>query len=120
GSRALYEVGQVIQKTVREIDIVSRYGGDEFTVILPQTGAEGALTIAERIRESIGQQVFLTEFGHNVRITASFGVSSYPDHGETREDLIQKADQAMYMVKERGKNGVALAMTETCARKGNI
>jgi diguanylate cyclase (GGDEF)-like protein len=109
GSRALIEVGEVIRATVREIDVVSRYGGDEFTVVLPQTGPEGAVVIAERIRKSIDERIFLTEMGHEVRLTASFGVSSYPDHGQTREDLIQKADRAMYRVKDNQKNGVALA-----------
>src|SRR5678815_1037349 len=117
GSRALFEVGQILQETVREIDVVSRYGGDEFTIILPQTGAMGAMIIAERIRASIQERVFLTDLGLDVRLTASFGVSTFPDHGQSREDLIQRADQAMYMVKDRGKNGVALAV-QTIAGKG--
>jgi len=112
GSRALYEVGQVIQDTVREIDVVSRYGGDEFTVILPQTSASGAMIIAERIRKSIADTVFLTEMSRQVKLTASFGVATFPDCGETREDLIQRADQAMYRVKGSGKNGVMMAVTE--------
>ncbi len=112
GSRALYEVGQVIQDTVREIDVVSRYGGDEFTVILPQTGASGAMIIADRIRKSIEDTVFLTEMSREVRLTASFGVATFPDCGETREDLIQRADQAMYRVKGSGKNGVMMAVEE--------
>ena len=120
GSRALYEVGQVIQETVREIDVISRYGGDEFTVILPQTGAAGAVIIADRIRHSIEAQTFLTDLGLGVRLTASFGVSTFPDHGQSREDLIQKADQAMYTVKDRGKNGVALALKEVRAEKGRL
>jgi len=112
GSRALYEVGQVLQDTVREIDVVSRYGGDEFTVILPQTGASGAMIIADRIRKSIADTVFLTEMSHQVKLTASFGVATFPDCGETREDLIQQADQAMYRVKGSGKNGVMMAVSE--------
>lgn len=117
GSRALYEVGQVLQEMVREIDVVSRYGGDEFTIILPQTGATGAMIIAERVRTGIQDRVFLTDLGLDVRLTASFGVSTFPDHGQSREDLIQRADQAMYMVKDRGKNGVALAV-QAIAGKG--
>ena len=109
GSRALVEVGQVLRSTVREIDIVSRYGGDEFTVVLPQTSPAGAVVIAERIRKSIEERIFLSEMGHEVRLTASFGVASFPDHAQTREELLQKADRAMYEVKDREKNGVALA-----------
>jgi diguanylate cyclase (GGDEF)-like protein len=109
GSRTLVEVGQVIGGTVREIDVVSRFGGDEFTVILPQTGPEGAQTIAERIRQRIAETTFLTSYGLSVRITASVGIASFPDHGRTKDDLIARADEAMYLVKGRGKNGVALA-----------
>lgn len=115
GSRALFEVGQVISETVREIDVISRYGGDEFTVILPQTGAPGAVIIAERMRQSIEERVFLTQMGHDVRLTASFGVATFPDHGTTKEDLIQKADQAMYRIKDKNKNGVALGLADSPA-----
>jgi diguanylate cyclase (GGDEF)-like protein len=112
GSRTLVEVGRVIHSTVREIDVVSRFGGDEFTIILPQTGPEGAQTIAERIRQRIADTVFLEAHGLRVRITASIGIASFPDHGRTKDDLIARADQAMYIVKSRGKNGVALAPTD--------
>jgi diguanylate cyclase (GGDEF)-like protein len=113
GSRTLVEVGRVIGATVREIDVVSRFGGDEFTVILPQTGPEGAAIIAERIRQKITETVFLASYGLNVRITASLGIASFPDHGRTKDDLLARADQAMYLVKGRGKNGVALAEPES-------
>jgi diguanylate cyclase (GGDEF)-like protein len=111
GSRTLVEVGSVIKTTVREIDVVSRFGGDEFTVILPQTGPEGAQIIAERIRQRIEETTFLASEGLGVRITASVGIASFPDHGRSKDDLIARADQAMYTVKGRGKNGVAQAET---------
>jgi len=103
------EVGAVIRNTVREIDVVSRFGGDEFTVILPQTGPEGAQIIAERMRAKVQDTVFLETFGIRVRITASFGIASFPEHADSKDALIQKADQAMYRVKGRGKNGVEMA-----------
>ena len=115
GSRTLAEVGRVIRTTVRETDVVSRYGGDEFTVVLPQTGAEGAMVIARRLREVLAEYVYLEAVGLSVRVTASIGVACYPEHGETREDLIGNADRAMYRVKERGKNGVELACQDVPA-----
>lgn len=110
GSRSLFEVGTLIRAAVREEDVVSRYGGDEFVVVLPDTDGEGALAVAERIRRALVSHTFLEEFGLEARLSASFGVSVYPDHGENPQDLMQKADQAMYSVKEHGKDAVCLAL----------
>ena len=109
GSRALVEVGEVLRRTVRAIDVVSRFGGDEFTVILPQTGVQGATTIAERIRARIQEAVFLQDVGLEVRITASLGVATFPTHGKNKDDLIGQADRAMYLVKAKNKNAVEVA-----------
>ena len=109
GSRSLFEVGNLIRGAVREEDVVSRYGGDEFVVVLPDTDGEGALVVAERIRRALNVHAFLEEFGLKASLSASFGVSVYPDHGENPQDLMQKADQAMYSVKEHGKDAVCLA-----------
>ena len=109
GSRTLYEVGVLIKEAVREGDVVSRYGGDEFVVVLPDTDSEGALAVAERIRASLKSHVFLTDYGLEGRLSASFGVSLYPDQGQSPQDLMQKADQAMYSVKEQGKDAICLA-----------
>ena len=110
GSRTLTEVGSILVQAVRESDILARYGGDEFVVVLPETPPDGALVIAERIRKAIDGHRFLESQGLNAHISASFGIASYPDHALTPEGLIQKADQAMYRVKEQNKNGVALAV----------
>jgi len=110
GSRTLAEVGGILAEAVRESDILARYGGDEFVVVLPETAPSGALVIAERIRRAIELHTFLEAQGLQAHISASFGISSYPDHALTPEGLIQKADQAMYRVKERDKNGVELAV----------
>jgi diguanylate cyclase (GGDEF)-like protein len=109
GSRTLVEVGAVVRSVVREIDVVSRFGGDEFTVILPQTSAQGAKVIAERLRQRIAHTVFLRAHGLEVKLTASFGIATYPEHGRTEEDLVSRADQAMYAAKEGGKNRVQAA-----------
>jgi diguanylate cyclase (GGDEF)-like protein len=110
GSRTLAEVGGILAQAVRESDILARYGGDEFVVVLPETPPGGAMVIAERIRRAIEQHVFLEGQGIQARVSASFGIASYPDHALTPEGLIQKADQAMYRVKERNKNGIELAV----------
>ena len=110
GSRTLTEVGAILAEAVRESDILARYGGDEFVVVLPETPPSGALVIAERIRKAIESHSFLKEQGLTARISASFGIASYPDHALTPEGLIQKADQAMYRVKERDKNGIEVAV----------
>jgi len=110
GSRTLSEVGVILSQAVRESDILARYGGDEFVVVLPETPAAGALVIAERIRKAIEGHRFLQGQGLSARISASFGIASYPDHALTPEGLIQKADQAMYRVKERDKNGIEVAV----------
>jgi diguanylate cyclase (GGDEF)-like protein len=110
GSRTLSEVGQILMAAVRESDVLARYGGDEFVVVLPETPSPGAMVIAERIRKAIEEHAFLEAQGLKARISASFGVATYPDHALTPEGLIQKADQAMYRVKERNKNGIEVAL----------
>jgi diguanylate cyclase (GGDEF)-like protein len=110
GSATLSEMGRILAEAVRESDILARYGGDEFVVVLPETPPSGALVIAERIRRAIAGHAFLKGEGLEARLSASFGIASYPDHALTPEGLIQKADQAMYRVKERNKNGIEVAI----------
>jgi diguanylate cyclase (GGDEF)-like protein len=110
GSTTLTEVGRILTQCVRESDILARYGGDEFVAVLPETPAAGALVIGERIRRAIEEHVFLTSQSLSARISASIGIAAYPDHALSPEGLIQKADQAMYRVKERDKNGIEVAV----------
>lgn len=106
GSRALVDIAAIIRRAARQTDIVGRYGGDEFMLILPATGIEGALTTAERIREAIASFVM-----KDIRMTASIGIATYPIHGKSKAALIRKADTAMYAVKDRGKNAILVADT---------
>lgn len=106
GSALLQEVGQVLSSCVRKVDSAFRYGGDEFAVLLIETAAPGARTAAERIRTRFDSKVFLSERGLSVRMTASFGIATYPDDATTAADLLHAADRAMYRAKARGRNEV--------------
>jgi diguanylate cyclase (GGDEF)-like protein len=112
GSRALVEAAGVIRRCARETDVPARFGGDEFALVLPDTGSEGAVAVAERIRERIVAHAFLANEGLTIQLTASVGVATLPDVAASAEGLIKAADTAMYRVKDRGKNGVIL-MTDS-------
>jgi len=107
GSRVLREVATLIQGKLRKSDRIFRYGGDEFVVTLPETGAEGALRVAHRLRRAVRAHRFLGAEGLAVTLTASFGVASFPQDGSSQEEMIRVADQAMYRVKEKTRDGVA-------------
>ena len=109
GSRALVEVAGVIRICARETDVVARFGGDEFAVILPDTGREGAVFVAERVCDRIRTFRFLESDGLTVRLTASVGVATLPDVTGSAEELLRAADRAMYRVKDAGKNGIFVA-----------
>ncbi len=109
GSRTLVEVAAVMRTTARETDVVARFGGDEFALVLPDTGSDGAVSVGERIRDRIAEREFLTGEGLSVRLTASVGVATLPDVAASADGLMRAADQAMYWVKEHGKNGINVA-----------
>jgi diguanylate cyclase (GGDEF)-like protein len=109
GSRALVEAAAVIRGSARETDIVARFGGDEFALVLPDTGGEGAFAVGERIRERLAAHRFLMREGLSLHLTASVGVATLPDVAASAEELVQAADSAMYQVKDRGKNGIQAA-----------
>src|SRR5436190_9653388 len=111
GSRALVEAAAVIRGSARETDLVSRFGGDEFALVLPDTGGDGAYAVGERIRERIADHIFLTGDGLDIHLTVSVGVATLPDVAASSEELVQAADRAMYRVKESGKNGIQVAAT---------
>ena len=109
GSRALVEAAAVIRGSARETDVVARFGGDEFALVLPDTGGEGAFAVGERIRERIAAHRFLVPDGLDIHLTVSVGVATLPDAAASAEELMQAADMAMYAVKESGKNGIQAA-----------
>ena len=107
GSRVLKEMGALLKKSVREVDVVIRYGGDEYTVILVETSCEIAGKVAARIRAMVESHVFLAVEGYNIRITCSIGYSCCPDDTMSKDELLEMADQAMYAGKSSGKNCVS-------------
>ncbi|MGI9105701.1 MAG: diguanylate cyclase [Pyrinomonadaceae bacterium] len=109
GSHILMEMATVILTGVRDTDIVARYGGDEFVVILPETALEQAAYVAERMREKIEANIFTGGRNLRLRLTASFGVASFPQHAQSPQQLIADADAAMYEAKAASKNCVRLA-----------
>jgi diguanylate cyclase (GGDEF)-like protein len=110
GSRALVEAAAVVRGSARETDVVARFGGDEFALVLPDTGGEGAFQVGERIRDRIAAHRFLAEDGLDIHLTASVGVATLPDVATAPDELIQAADMAMYRVKQSGKNGIQAAI----------
>jgi diguanylate cyclase (GGDEF)-like protein len=104
GDEALVTTARAIRQSVRTIDVVARYGGEEFTVILPQTPKQAAKTNAVRIGRAVGRTLIHSTKGDTLHLTVSLGVASFPDDADSLEDLLQRADQALYEAKRRGKN----------------
>jgi diguanylate cyclase (GGDEF)-like protein len=107
GSLLLREVGHLVSSNLRTVDVPVRYGGDEFVVLLPETSKDQAMSIAERLRRSLDNHAFLAEQGLNLRMTASFGVAAFPDDALNEEEMLRRADMAMYRVKGSTRDGVA-------------
>jgi diguanylate cyclase (GGDEF)-like protein len=103
------EVGEALEKTVRDADVLIRYGGDEFVIVFPETPLSGGLVIAERIREVISATNFLAAHKIEARVSASIGIAAYPESADDVRGLISSADQAMYRAKALGKNRVVVA-----------
>ncbi len=106
GSKVLKETARLIRGTIRTTDMACRYGGDEFLILMPETAKKNALAAAWKLRASLNEHFFLTEEGINARLTGSFGVATFPADAGDKNDLIHKADNAMYNVKNKGRDGV--------------
>lgn len=109
GSQALRQFSQLLGQCVRQVDTLARYGGDEFTIILVDTGERLGLEIAERIRREVASHPFEAGPDQVMSLTCSVGLSTYPTHGRTREALLDAADKAMYRAKSEGRNRVCSA-----------
>jgi len=112
GDKVLVRIGQVIQSCLRTMDAAFRYGGEEFTVILPETTAEEAHNVAHRIRTTMELENFFPEPEKAVTVTISIGVTEYYNK-ESLSEFIKRADQAMYFSKEKGRNAISSLFAET-------
>ncbi len=107
GDKALGIIARLLEAEVRDIDILARYGGEEFAIILTETDKKGAWKVAERIRKKVEDH----KFPHGQiqplkRLTVSIGVAAYPEDADNRKDLVERADEALYMAKKAGRNQV--------------
>jgi diguanylate cyclase (GGDEF)-like protein len=112
GSEVIRQVARVAASRIRAIDLLCKYGGDEFVVVLPRTPKQGSGVVAERLRDAIEKHRFPGE-SLTGKITASFGIASYPEDGRTVQDLIATADKALYRAKNYGRNMVWLSGKRT-------
>ena len=108
GSALLKQLGKALLESVRSVDSVCRYGGDEFAVLLLETHVDRARVVAERIRHAVASRQFVIE-GAPVGVTVSVGYATFPEHGKTGRVLLAAADKAMYAAKAAGRNAVVSA-----------
>ena len=109
GSQALRQLSRVLLECIRQVDTLARYGGDEFTIVLPDTGHDAAQYVAERIRQVVEATPFEARRGEVMRLTCSVGFATFPAHGADRATLLDAADKAMYRAKSEGRNLVSSA-----------
>jgi len=109
GSKLLVEVARVLKNCVRDNDIVCRWGGDEYVILLRGTDSGGALKVAERIRRSIESHRFLAREGFSLNISTCIGIASYPEHAQEKAQLVDLADRAMYRGKKGTRNIIYMA-----------
>jgi diguanylate cyclase (GGDEF)-like protein/putative nucleotidyltransferase with HDIG domain len=108
GDSILLDLARRVKAQLRDIDLVARYGGDRFALILPHTHDKGGMQSAERIRQNVAGWVFFTEQGAEVRLTASLGLCAYPGDGTTASELVAAADKALRFAKAMGGNQIQL------------
>ncbi|WP_273072681.1 MULTISPECIES: diguanylate cyclase [unclassified Marinobacter] len=109
GDSVLRAISRLLLGSVRSVDSIGRFGGEEFVIVLPEMDLEEAQETAERLRRKVAEEPQPLGNGEAVPLTISVGVAVYPDHGQTASTLCAAADKAMYLAKDRGRNCVAMA-----------
>ncbi|HYE23859.1 MAG TPA: sensor domain-containing diguanylate cyclase [Clostridia bacterium] len=109
GSKLLGEIGYTIKAHLRLIDYAFRYGGDEFVVLLPQTGKESAMVVARRLRDVFRTITFLGDQNLNINVRVSMGVATFPEDAKSAHEIIRQADEMMYAVKNTTRDNVGVA-----------
>jgi diguanylate cyclase (GGDEF)-like protein len=109
GSKLLSEIGYLVKAQLRLIDFAFRYGGDEFVILLPQTGKDSALVVAKRLLDGMRASSFCREEGLNLNVRASIGLATYPHDARTAHDIIRQADEMMYAVKNSSRDNIGIA-----------
>jgi len=109
GDQVLKRIAEIIKENIRFSDILARYGGEEFIVILEETNQEDAYQVMERVRKAVESEKYKYKDRElNIKVTVSIGISSYPKNGGADQELIEKADKALYKAKESGRNKVLI------------
>lgn len=106
GDAVLKSAARVMLKSIRDADILSRYGGEEFVIVMPETNKETASHVAERLREKISVEEIAIHDGGRIAITISLGIASFPEDGDSSVDLLIAADDRLYKAKKEGKNRI--------------
>src|ERR1700722_17838887 len=109
GSKLLAEIGYLVKAQLRLIDYAFRYGGDEFVILLPQTGKDAALVVAKRLRDALRASNFCRDEGLNLNVRASIGLATYPHDARDTHDIIRQADEMMYLVKNTTRDNIGIA-----------
>lgn len=114
GDMALKEIANVLKRSTRSYDLAARYGGEEMVIVLPHTSPHQAEPIAERIRKAVSELYFRGATDtHRVQLTVSIGIAGLPAHAKSKSELIERADQALYLAKEEGRNRVNISLVRS-------